>query len=915
MKLPITMHKNQIVDAVRNNDFLILTAETGSGKSTQVAQYLAEYYDQIVVTEPRIMAAITLANRVAEEMGVEVGAEVGYRTGYDKCSSQDTKILYCTDGLQLVRTITEENGSNKERVLIIDEVHEWNINIEALIAWCKLMHDHWNTKVVIMSATMETEALKKFYDHGVVVLNIPGTLFEVTMEWRPSYSLVPTIIENINTGNNILVFVAGKSEINDVIKKISENTDKAAVLLPLHGELDWSEQKKCFMSYNVPKVVVATNVAQTSVTIPDINVVVDSGEAKVSIAENGIQGLFLKHISKADILQRKGRAGRTQKGKYYLCSDVPFEDRSDYMVPEIQRSILDRVVLQLAAAGLDAEKLEFFHQPENGAVLKAKKELVRLGALDTNSKITELGKKMVKMPVSVQLARMIVAADEYGVTEQVLIISAIVEMGTLLGKARIGNSNYTRQTTYSELTNEEKSDLLAELDIWQKINKMGFIDFDTLGIHKKNFFKIKNHIKKLKTALHGIVEMTNTGKREDIFRACLTGMVSNIFVGDGYDYEGEDGITRKIDRISCVNSCGICGSDIVIGTPRTIECKGRWGAKIRMNLLSFVSCIDKKLIEEFFPNQLEDATETSYDSDNDTVKIIKKKLFRGIEISSEKYYDRNHPDYAKLKAEYDEEVRRREEMASYYNQRSYYNPYGCYERSTYVEDTRQKSVKIDGVEFRVNYSYNGKASIYIDERTLFTTDVKNVTLDDGTTVYVQTYMSSKEEINIVALRNSVENKRVMRVRRDMKDVYARLKVETLSDVQVNARRIGKVELTRTNGGYGDDSIYAYGCISLKKNTVSFELLDDEEEAASRTREAIQYLFMKEVERLYPARSFSSQKGKKKKNLTPYEEGLRMEFQSLVRELVLDLTVDTVEENLEFLGDYFEEMSERIQKAS
>ena len=171
------------------------------------------YYSQIVVTEPRIMAAKILAKRVAEEMDVTLGQEVGYRTAYDKCSSPTSNILYCTDGIQLIRTMFSEDNEN-ENVLIIDEVHEWNLNIEILITWCKFMQGKWKTKVVIMSATLDTARLANFFGEDVAVLNIPGNLYDVSLEERPKYALIDTIKENINDGKNILVFVAGKKEID-----------------------------------------------------------------------------------------------------------------------------------------------------------------------------------------------------------------------------------------------------------------------------------------------------------------------------------------------------------------------------------------------------------------------------------------------------------------------------------------------------------------------------------------------------------------------------------------------------------------------------------------------------------------------------------------------------------------------------
>ncbi|MBR3153089.1 MAG: DEAD/DEAH box helicase, partial [Clostridia bacterium] len=277
--LPIAKYKDEIVKAVIENDIVILTAETGSGKSTQVPQYLAEIFQSVVVTEPRIMAAKTLAQRVADEMDVRVGIDVGYRTAYEKCALPTSKITYVTDGLQLVRTIFDENKENKN-VLIIDEVHEWNLNIENLIAYCKFCKNEWNTKVVIMSATMESNKLAEYFGEGTAVVDVPGSLYDVQVEERPKEFLIDSILENVSLRKNVLVFVPGKREISNVIEELKGTN---AVILPLHAEMDWEEQNLCFKSYPNSKVIVATNVAQTSLTIPDIDVVVDTGLARISI--------------------------------------------------------------------------------------------------------------------------------------------------------------------------------------------------------------------------------------------------------------------------------------------------------------------------------------------------------------------------------------------------------------------------------------------------------------------------------------------------------------------------------------------------------------------------------------------------------------------------------------------------------
>lgn len=292
-------------------------------------------------------------------METTLGETVGFRTALERKDSKNTSILYCTDGLELVRSLTDTK--NKPKVLVIDEVHEWNSNIETLVGWSKKkIQEGWCTKVVIMSATLEKESLSEYFGEDVYSFDVPGRLYPVSFEQRSEESLIPAITEMASEGRNTLVFVPGKKEISEVIKKISSNNVKAKVF-PLHGELDSEEQKKCFYSYSIPKVIVATNVAQTSITIPDIDAVVDTGKERRLETYNGIQGLFLRDTSKADCMQRKGRAGRTKEGKYILCSNTYFEEREEFSVPEIQRCLLEQTVLRLATIGIDAVEFPFFH--------------------------------------------------------------------------------------------------------------------------------------------------------------------------------------------------------------------------------------------------------------------------------------------------------------------------------------------------------------------------------------------------------------------------------------------------------------------------------------------------------------------------------------------------------------------------
>ncbi len=867
MLLPIANYKNDIIEAVNSHYFTIVSAETGSGKSTQIPQYLAEHYNRVIITEPRIMAAKTLAKRVAEEMQEQLGEKVGYKTAYDKCSSPDSKIVYCTDGLQLIKTIFSQDTENKN-ILIIDEVHEWNLNIETLIAWCKFMEGKWNTKVVIMSATFDTIKLAEFLGDDVAVLNLPGNLYDVTIEEREEFMLVGTIIENVNKHKNVLVFVAGKKEIHDVMERLGDEKVNATVL-PLHGEMDWEDQKKCFNHYSNPKVIVATNVAQTSITISDIDVVVDTGLSRISKVENGIQGLFLSNISYSDIIQRKGRAGRTKQGKYFLCSNMPIKYRENESIPEIQRSILDRVVLQLAEIGLDAEKLKFYHQPTSEAIVTAKKELNAIGAIE-NGKVTQIGHKIVKMPVSVQLARMIIEAEKYGVTDPVLTIAAIIEMGGLL----------TNNGLYSVFTSERKSDLLAELDVWNFIKESKYVDFEKFQIHKKNFFKIKEHIKKLKEVLYGIVEISNTGNREDIINSCLHGLVSNVYVKNYSEYISFDKKCVNLDKKSCINQYN---SKIVVGIPKTIEYKKRYyGYNSSITLLSFATTIDVATLLDLVPNQVEEETRLRYSKTMDAVEVTVKKSFAEVEIDSSVEFVKNHPEYDRLKKEFEKDT---------------------------SSSNSQEVVEIDGKQFKVLHSFmQEKPVIYIDNETLFTTKEKEIFLDSGKKLYFSSAnIMGRRESNIISLRNAVEIQRLNNLRKQKMWEYDSIKLVSINDVVSVADTIGKTKLTMNNGGFGDTPIFVYSYMELKQNRVNLKITDDEELANSSNLEALQYLFLKEIENKYGESKFSHKPGKKKKVLTKSEIEVKKDFDSLVRELANDLTISNVTDTLEFLEEYYQEL--------
>lgn len=616
--LPISSFKAEILNSIKNNSVVIITAETGAGKSTQVPKFLVNAGYRVVVTQPRRLAATSVAERVAEEMGCKLGTFIGYRTGEERCDSNGTRCLFVTDGLQLVRELTQTGETD---VLVLDEVHEWNLNIEVLVAWFKHQQQLGSTlKVVLMSATMEAEKLSQYFNSAPII-SVPGRTFPVKEKQDTSDSVVANVKVLVSEGRNVLIFQPGKAEIEECIFQIGQELGKdKAIILPLHGNLSNEEQHKVFQSYSMPKVVVATNVAQTSITIPDIDAVIDTGcERRIELVD-GIEGLYLKEISKVDCLQRKGRAGRTKEGIYILCSETSLEDRNAFPKSEIERSRLDQMVLRLAVAGFDASQLDFFHDPGHEVIVEAKRTLQVLGSLDHDGKVTQIGRQMAKLPLSVQFSRMVVEAARYGVLDEVITVAAILEVGGITA----------RDGRWSKLTKEHDSDLLAQLDVYQKACELHKSELHDSGVLVKNFFRVKELRRKLWKSVRVLKSppiVDEASSRDMIKKACLAGMVDHVYQSRGRRlYSNGDSVMRQITRESVVS-----GEDMIVGLPLDIQIlSGRI-----LNLVQMVTKVNMEILKEIAPQLFEfDENYTQYDVRNDIVKTYGSVKFNEQVIQS-----------------------------------------------------------------------------------------------------------------------------------------------------------------------------------------------------------------------------------------------------------------------------------------
>lgn len=609
-ELPVRAYFQEIIDAVDTHQVTIVTAETGAGKSTQIPQYLAEHgYSRVIVTQPRILAARNLSHRVREEWALrnteDANQVIGYRTAHERDDMGNPQILYCTDGLQLVREITGA-GITERQVLVLDEVHEWNENMEVLVAWAKKRcEEDSRFKIVIMSATIETDSLAQFFGTDAII-TIPGRHFEVKK--RRGTDIVSELFEQLNKrGKNILTFLPGKAEIQEVTEAIEKKAKTAGVpIIPLHSQLEAEEQQKAFANYQYGKIILATNIAQTSVTIDDIDIVLDSGLERQSEVRNGVEGLFIAQISQADSAQRAGRAGRTKPGEYILAQYnkmpcLPIEKRPEYAIPEILRKHIDRLTLRLANVGIDIETLDFYHDPSKAAIRRAKKTLVALGALTTFGEVTEVGRQMERFPVESNYGRMLVEADQFSkeVQAKLAAIIAIQEVGGIVK----GGTSYTGWRAYTKQT---KSDLLAQYDVYLALPTIPEAEYEELGIISKNVDKAEEVIERLHhdLALQDIALAPIEPDEELSLLQCITaGEVDQIWTLVDTHGTVEHIFTRQQRELS--STTVVRNPTLITGTPFDLQVPLKSGGLETLHLVTGVTVVNTDVLLEVAPQLFE----------------------------------------------------------------------------------------------------------------------------------------------------------------------------------------------------------------------------------------------------------------------------------------------------------------------
>lgn len=458
--LPVYRNRTKIMDYIEANQVTILIGETGSGKSTQIPQFLLDYlyakriHGSIAVTQPRRVAAINLATRVASEHGCNLGEQVGYSVRFDTVVSGKTRLKYLTDGM-LLRELMMNKKLEEYSVIIIDEAHERTILTDLILGFLKtLIHgERPDLKLIVMSATLQAERFSAFFDNAPILF-VEGRKFNVSEYYlgSPSEDIVDSMIKavvQVNQGEplgDILCFLPGQEEIDKavtIIDKISEVLHKETsvplmVPLPLYAALSPRQQAEVFLPLKgfKRKVVFSTNIAETSVTVSGVRYVIDSGLRKVKVWRHqlGLATLLTVPISRASAQQRTGRAGREAEGKaFHLYCEGDVSKLPEQTEPEIVRSDVTSPVLMLKRYGVeDIVRWSWFENPGRDAILMGLQELYQLGALDDFGHITKVGRQMALLPIQPHLSSVLIRAHDLGCLDQVIDIVACLSVENLL---------------------------------------------------------------------------------------------------------------------------------------------------------------------------------------------------------------------------------------------------------------------------------------------------------------------------------------------------------------------------------------------------------------------------------------------------------------------------------------------------
>ncbi|KAL0212001.1 hypothetical protein RCL1_005627 [Eukaryota sp. TZLM3-RCL] len=571
--LPVHSYKDQILSVIRSNQVCLVVGATGSGKTTQIPQFLLQGFQSnyletttttpcIMVTQPRRVAAQSIASRVADELNTTLGKKVGYNVRFRDVTSAQTQIIFATDGI-LLREMASDPLLSRYSAVMLDEVHERSINTDLLISLCKIcLTGRPDLRLIVSSATMEAQFISKYFDSAPVQV-IPGSPFKVEVFYTKAAvsdyidAAARTILDIITNDQypsqgDLLVFLTGQDDIEDCISLVESRLDllpstaPVLSLLPLYSALPPEQQDLVFKPTRegTRKIVFATNIAETSVTIPGVKFVIDCGYCKQKVfnPNTGSSSLSVTPISRASALQRQGRAGRVSEGFCFrLYSKWVFEhELEESTAPEIQRSELDSMVLTLMSMGVvDLVNYPFLQRPPLNSLVKALDNLYALGLVDSSGKVSGMGKKASMLPLDPRFAVCLINSVNYSALREIIMLISVLSsppIQFLRKKSTDGATN--RRPMGLKCFKHTSGDHLAIIKAFKAFldnNKSNYWARER-GLHYKHLVKAVEVYDQLLRLVQDIGLFVNESEPSDdsILKSLLTGLFQSVAVRKCY---------------------------------------------------------------------------------------------------------------------------------------------------------------------------------------------------------------------------------------------------------------------------------------------------------------------------------------------------------------------------------------------
>lgn len=557
--LPVSQKKDEIAEAIRHHQVVIIAGETGSGKTTQIPKICVELgrgqFGFIGHTQPRRLAARSVAARIAEETETELGQFTGYKVRFNDQISDDTQIKLMTDGI-LLAEIQNDRFLNQYDTIIIDEAHERSLNIDFILGYLKqLLPKRPDLKVIITSATIDPERFSAHFNNAPII-EVSGRTYPVDTRYRPLagedetdrdqlegiFAAVDELSEE--SMGDILIFMNGEREIRDTADALSKRNLRHTEIVPLYARLSSGEQNKIFQPHNGRRIVLATNVAETSLTVPGIRYVIDPGTARISrySYRTKVQRLPIEPISQASANQRKGRCGRVAAGICIrLYAETDFESRPEFTDPEILRTNLASVILQMTALGLgDIEAFPFVEAPDKRNILDGVRLLEELGAIETSAsgekkRLTNIGRQLAQLPIDPRLARMVLESVKNGCLKEVMIIAAGLSIQD--PRERPSDKQQASDEKHKRFFDED-SDFITFVNLWQYIEqqqkelgnnafrrqcKLDFLNYLRIREWQDVYFQLHQSMREMAFKLN-----SEPANYQAIHVSILTGLLSHI---------------------------------------------------------------------------------------------------------------------------------------------------------------------------------------------------------------------------------------------------------------------------------------------------------------------------------------------------------------------------------------------------